>query len=320
MNWDARGELRADPARAPGERNIEVAGKRRSIWPSIFVAAAAAAFIGVIWFAYRNGREASQPSGPPLVKAEPGPVKIKPDNPGGQEIPFQDSTVYDRLSQNGQKPVMEKLLPPPEAPVERSSAAPMDSSVDSKVATTAIGAAPSVPQQPIPPPPPPANADIASPTALAPSPDSIIAQPPPEKPTTVAPKSVETKPVETKPVETKPVETKPVTVTPPAKAPHAADSIAALIASESPAVTPKAGGYRIRLSAVRSEEAVEPEWARLKRKFPELATLKTFTSKTDQPGKGIVYRLEAGPLDESAAKSTCDQLRMQGLGCIVVKP
>ncbi len=121
MTFQHRGELRADPGIAPGERNIDPP-KRRSIWPSIAVVAAASAFGGVIWYAYHQGHEDGRPGLPPLVKAEPGPTKVKPDNPGGQEIPFQDSTVYDRLNQNGQKPVIEKLLPPPEEPVDAPAA------------------------------------------------------------------------------------------------------------------------------------------------------------------------------------------------------
>jgi hypothetical protein len=99
------------------------------------------------------------------------------------------------------------------------------------------------------------------------------------------------------------------------------DPIAALIDSQSPpAARIPAGAYRIRLSAVRSQGSVAPEWARLKRRYPELATLKNSFSKIDEPGKGVFYRVEAGPLDAAGAKSTCDRLRAEGLGCIVVKP
>jgi hypothetical protein len=294
MNWEHRSELRADPARAPGERNIEVAAARRSsIWPSIAVAAAALAFGGVIWFAYQNGRESGH-GGPPLIKAETGPVKIKPDNPGGQDIPFQDSTVYDRLGQGGQKPVVEKLLPPPESPVERPQAPPPSTPTVPQISGD--------PQLPAPPartgPPVP---DIGSPTALAPAPGAMIIAPPPVKTAPAVQKQ------------------------PPAVAQKGAatpDPIAALIAGQ-PTVPPKpatAAAYRIRLSAVRSQDAVAPEWDRLKRHYPELANLKSAFSKTDQPGRGVFYRVEAGPLDAASAKTTCERLRTQGLGCIVVKP
>ena len=52
---------------------------------------------------------------------------------------------------------------------------------------------------------------------------------------------------------------------------------------------------------------------------PELAGMTNSTHKIDVPDKGTFYRIEAGPLDEAAAKSTCTNLRGQGLGCIVVK-
>jgi hypothetical protein len=316
MTWEHRGELRADPGIAPGDRNIDPP-KRRSIWPSIAVVAAASAFGGVIWFAYHDGRDANRPNMPPLVKAETGPTKIKPDNPGGQEIPYQDSTVYDRLNQNGQKPVAEKLLPPPEEPVVRAPPAPPPP-VDAAAAPP-LSSGP-ITQQPVAPPaqaadalPPPV--DVGAPTALAPTPGAIVIQPP-----SVAPP---------KPVQAAPPPPKPVAVaTPkpePAKAPPPT-SIAALINESAGAHAPAAkaavaggGSYRLQLSAVRSADAVPEEWARLKRHYPELAGMTNSTSKIDTPDKGTFYRVEAGPLDEAAAKSTCTHLRGQGLGCIVVK-
>ncbi len=319
MTWEHRGELRADPGIAPGDRNINPP-RRRSIWPSIAVVAAAAAFGGVIWFAYQNGRDASRSGPPPLVKADTGPVKVKPDNPGGQEIPFQDSTVYDRLNQNGQKPVVEKLLPPTEEPVSRPQPAPAD--------TTSNAPAAAPPADVAPPPAPvatnspalttqpvvigqapqitggsPQN-DAGSPTVLAPTPGSIITtQPatPPHPVLAAAPKAVAAAPVKPAPT-----------------------SIAALIAGNSPpapaAAVASGGSYRLQLSAVKSPDAVAGEWARLKHRFPELASLKSSSSKIEVAGKGTFYRLEAGPLDPAAAKSTCTRLRTQGLGCIVVKP
>jgi hypothetical protein len=307
MTWQHR-ELRADPGIAPGDRNIDPP-KRRSIWPSIAVVAAASAFGGVIWYAYHQGHEDARPGMPPLVKAEPGPTKVKPDNPGGQEIPFQDSTVYDRLNQNGQKPVVEKLLPPPEEPVTRAPPAPP---VDAAALPNPAIAAGNVAPPPVDLPPP--LADTGAPTALAPTPGAIVIQPPAVAP----PKPVEVVPP--KPVAV--VAPKPE----PAKAPPPT-SIAALIASAGaggvPAPAAKAavgsGTYLLQLSAVRSPDAVPEEWARLKRRYPELARMTSSTHKIDVADKGTFYRIEAGPLDEVTAKSTCTNLRGQGLGCIVVK-
>jgi hypothetical protein len=289
MSWDnradLRGDLRADPGIAPGERGIEYR-PRRSVWPAIAVVAAAAAFGGVIWFAYQNGRDTSQSGAPPLVKADPSPVKIKPDQPGGQEIPFQDSTVYDKLDQNGQKPVMEKILPPPEAPVTRP---PVQAAVPPPAPPpAAVADAPPAP-------------DTASPTALAPVPGSAIITQPPK--TAVTPPVAATK-----------------AAAPPPTSIAALESRALAEMAEKPPAK-GAGAYRIKISAVRTPDAVQPEWARLKHRYGDiLGGLSVTSSKTTVAGKGDFYRLEAGPLDQAAAKSACDRLRGQGLGCVVVKP
>jgi len=300
--------LRADPGIAPGERNIDPP-KRRSIWPSIAVVAAASAFGGVIWYAYHQSPGAGGNGVPPLVKADPGPTKVKPENPGGQEIPFQDSTVYDRLTANsGQKPVVEKLLPPPEEPATRTPPAETAASPPPQE-TQAVSPPPAPPQQSATPLPPPV--DAGAPTALAPTPGSIVIQPPPPPQPRIVQAAPPPKPAEAPKPE-------------PAAKP-APDSIAALIteagikAPPAPKAASPGGSYRLQLSAVRSADAVPGEWARLKRHYPELAGLTNSTSKIDEPGKGTFYRVEAGPLDEAAAKSTCTRLRGQGLGCIVVK-
>ena len=48
---------------------------------------------GVLWYAYVEvmGLGASGP--PPLIRAEAGPIKRAPDNPGGMEIPNRDSAA-----------------------------------------------------------------------------------------------------------------------------------------------------------------------------------------------------------------------------------
>jgi hypothetical protein len=323
MTWEHRGELRADPGIAPGDRNIDPR-RRRSLWSSIAVVAAIAAFGGVIWYAYHSGKDANRSGIPPLVKAETGPVKVKPDNPGGQEIPFQDSTVYDHLDKNSQKPVVEKLLPPPEEPIARpqpsavpaANAGALPADAPPVVATTQL-APPLLPSAqnvaplrqaaigaPL--------TDVGAPTALAPSAGAIVIQPP-----AAAPPRPAVVPQAPKPTATAAPKPEPAKPAPPT-------SIAALIngaggAAPASKSSSDRGSYRLQLSAVRSPDAVPEEWARLKRRFPELVSLKNSTNKIDVPGKGTFYRVEAGPLDESAAKSACTRLRGQGLGCIVVK-
>ena len=50
-------------------------------------------------------REAALPAGGiPLVKAEPGPVKVKPQDPGGLNVPHKDKSIYERFE--GQRKVV----------------------------------------------------------------------------------------------------------------------------------------------------------------------------------------------------------------------
>lgn len=56
---------------------------------------------------------------PVLVRADPEPVKIKPEQPGGATVPNQDKAVYERFSsaEGAAQPSQEKLLSTQEEPV-----------------------------------------------------------------------------------------------------------------------------------------------------------------------------------------------------------
>ena len=72
-------------------------------------------FSAIAWFSYRWISQAGN-NAPPLIQAEQGPYKVRPENPGGISIPHQDKLIYGRLSGESDQPV-ERLLPPPEQPV-----------------------------------------------------------------------------------------------------------------------------------------------------------------------------------------------------------
>lgn len=73
------------------------------------------AMIVIIWFGYRWLSQPS-PDGTAFIHAEPGPFKVKPEQPGGLEIPYQDKLIYGRISPESSAPV-ERLLPPSEQPM-----------------------------------------------------------------------------------------------------------------------------------------------------------------------------------------------------------
>jgi hypothetical protein len=116
-------------------------------------------FAGGLWFAYLQGlRHASIGSSGadvPLIRADERPTKVKPEKPGGIEIPDRDKLIYT------QKPgAVEHLLPPPEKPMPRptsSPAAAQPQSVLPPAASASTGAAPAMPS--------PSAAPTAQPTS-----------------------------------------------------------------------------------------------------------------------------------------------------------
>lgn len=89
-----------------------------------FLAALAAfgVFAAIVWVAYEEDRLSGTQPVVPVVRAAPGPIKLRPETPGGMKVPFQDKLVYDQLSQAENKKEKTRLLLPPEEPVARPKA------------------------------------------------------------------------------------------------------------------------------------------------------------------------------------------------------
>ena len=85
------------------------------------IAVLLAVFAGAIWFAYRAGMNAGSDSGVPVIVAETGPIKVRPTDPGGLDVPHRNVLVYDRFGPQQNKRPAEQLLPRPEEPISRSA-------------------------------------------------------------------------------------------------------------------------------------------------------------------------------------------------------
>lgn len=105
-------------------------GKRSPILTAAIVGGAVAA-LGIAYLVYQS-QTAERGGPPPTVKADQGPFKVRPDEPGGLEVPNQDNTVYDRMGA-AQPSEPEQLLPPPERPKDAPP-------VSADAASTATGA------------------------------------------------------------------------------------------------------------------------------------------------------------------------------------
>ena len=139
---------------------------RRGVLRAIVVVLVMALFGGGLWVAYQAGR-GHAPREVPLIRADQGATKARPEEPGGMSIPNQRMDIYGQ----GQGQV-EKLLPPPETPLARP--APVTPAPEPPPAPAALEA---------PPAPPPTPAESAAPPAAAspvphlPAPIAAVAEP-----------------------------------------------------------------------------------------------------------------------------------------------
>lgn len=265
-------------------------GRRRLI-TSLVVLVALGGFVGIVWHAYNQGKAGGGDAVVPLLKAEDGPTKVRPDQPGGMDVPNQDKLIYDRLAPGGQiaAPQIERLLPPAEAPVARPPA-PL-----APAAPAPATAAPSDLQ-----PPPLGERQVTT----APSPNAV----PPQLPIPVAPPA----PPQAVPPSQAPAAQAPRPVAP---APTQQAAVAPLTTTGAPIPS---GAARIQLGAVRSADAAQKEWARLQTANRDILGGLTMNVVTADLGeRGIYYRIQAGPAAD--ATDLCNKLKARNVGCIVVR-
>jgi hypothetical protein len=95
---------------------------------------------GAVWVVYELKRAPDPGARAPLIQADSQPVKVKPGDPGGMEIPNRDRLVFNQKGADAP----EHVLAPPEAPLPRPAppAAPAPPQVEASVAPP-----PPVPEQ-----------------------------------------------------------------------------------------------------------------------------------------------------------------------------
>jgi len=99
----------------PGQRRLVAAG---------LSGVALVAFAAIVWYAYSEGKRVGSEGIAPLIVADGGPVKVRPEKPGGMAVPHRDKTVYSRIAPDEAEGKVERLLPPPEVPLPRRIAPP----------------------------------------------------------------------------------------------------------------------------------------------------------------------------------------------------
>lgn len=124
---------------APAQRNASPVRQRGLM---LAAAVAVVAIVGGIGAWALTGGTATDDA-PALVKADPAPVKVKPENPGGTVVPNQTGQVYDQVRGTpAPAPAQEKLVTAAEEPLSTMPVAAPEASAataaaDSPPATTA---------------------------------------------------------------------------------------------------------------------------------------------------------------------------------------
>ncbi|MGF1632100.1 MAG: SPOR domain-containing protein [Kiloniellaceae bacterium] len=281
---------------------------RRSLVPIVTALAAVVCFGAIVWYAYSWGTGQMAGEELPVVRAEPMPERVRPEQPGGMDVPHQGIAVLNEGTEGDNPQTVERLLPRPEIPAPPEPLAP-------QVPQTALSGSEDSLPEPIPEAPLMADesdADVTEPPALAEEPtaeseaaqlaDDGISRPIPKPDGGVLEDDDQIAAL----LEQPPLETSSGTVPPPA--PPAATQTAAVTT----------GDVVLQLSSVKSEAAAAQEWNRLKAAHPGLLGRLPLALETAQVQGATYYRVQTGPFpSRSAAAEVCAQLKSRNQDCLV---
>lgn len=225
-----------------------------------------------------------QQTGIPVIGPPPGPVRVRPVDPGGMQVlgaeaPSGDDGAVARLAPGPEQPRPDRLAQqygqPPETPATDATA-------------SGASAAPAAAPAPASPPVTEAPAPAASPMPAGPA----AAAPAPVAPASSAPAAT-------------PSAEPAVPVSPAARAAPAA--VPAAVAG---------GRYGVQLAALDSQPAAEKEWARLTQHYPDLFGSHTPVIERTERNGAVFFRLRTrGFASIAQATSFCEHVRLNGLAC-----
>ena len=269
--WDITGEERPE--------------RRRSPWLALWVLLGGLAVAGVVWVInYALSEHAPSGGETPLIAADSGPVRAKPDKPGGVDIPNRDKLVYKSLEgEASQANGPEQLLPAPEEPLPK----PTQPAGSESVAESLLQAADDTE---------PAATEAAAPAVKEQGAANEVS---------AAGTKAEAPAEKKSPAKNATAEKQPASA--PAKA------------AVAPPKPVGAGQAMIQLGATRSEEGARAESERLLKKYGDLlGKLQLSIVRADLGAKGVWFRLRSGPFgDRAAAEALCEQLKARGAACTV---
>ncbi len=271
------------------DRRDRVSTRRRPVWAGAIVLSLVAFLGSVLWYSYPNEVEKREIMAVPIIRADAGPIKIMPNDPGGMDIPYRDSTVFETLHA-GRDDLnnIENLLPDPEEPVSRDQ-------VFAGLRTEIKVEGREVFKEDI-------AGNVEEPKARK-EPQKIVEDI--TEPVIIAKNTVKVTPVP---------QEKPVS------------SVAEKVSRTEPAAGVQTyersgyGGYFVQLASLRSDAAAQTAWKDLQKSLFVLKSLDHRIKRAELGTRGVYYRVQAGPMDEARAREICVAVEAQRPGgCLVVK-
>jgi len=273
-------------------------------------------FAVAAWFAlHRSNQDAPTTDPVPLIKAEAGPVKEKPEDPGGLKIPNQDKLVFERITPETKLPINEKLAPAPEEPIVRSAEAKKGERKDD---STKPDISKSLEKQKT-----PKSMETLESTKTVnlasdgPKAESLlpVKMPIPERKLAESnlhlPKAEMNAALATN---EKLLPQKPSSPKLPALKEPTVVALAKTTAAKS--------SYRIQIAAYRDDARAKTAWVMFKRAHKGiLGPLTPITQRVDLGKKGIYFRVQAGYFSTAkAARAACAKLKAKMQSCIIIPP
>ncbi len=283
--------------------------------------AVAVILLGVVVFgSYPDSDEMAANESVPIVRADAGDYKTTPENPGGMEIPYRDSTVFSSVDGAKTDGGPENILADESAeePLPRDE---LFAGLNTETPQTETGLA----VQPVlgdqqPGVQPPSDTLAKVETVAPPSNDALVKEAigtatPDTAPTAAAPAPV----AKAEPVApVTPTETAKVEEAPKAEEPKKAEAVAKTEpAAGTTAAKVTAGGYFVQLASVKDTSGAAGEFKKLQAKHAGLSGLEFRTQRADL-AKGTFYRIQAGPISKESATSICNGIKSKGGSCLVV--
>ena len=277
--------------------------KKSRVLPVLTSIVALTVFGAVVWYAYNWNQGQISPEDLPVIVANAGPIKERPADEGGLEIPYRDRAVMNDGLDGEAAETVEHLLPPPEEPaMVQPSTEPNESSGEQTAmaaATATDGDAATANETAT-------TADEAATTETVAEAPSVAAPQPAEATADAGESAAAT----TSQAATESSETTAAATTQAAEKPK----------PETTAQVPTDSGYFLQLASVQDRSNVESEWKRLQKMFPALLGDMSLQIEEALVNGKTFFRLKTGPFPNRAtAEDVCAQLKTKNQACLLKK-